>query len=257
MVFTDGAETTQTEQNLEQTTQETPPQESYVQKLVEAKGENWKDPETLAKGKLEADGYIKTLEEQLAQMREDIKKKEYQDQVLEQLQNKAADSTAAKTVAPTDNGNTEEQNTTGNLSEEHLKSLVEKTLTQREKDATVQQNLSQVDKSLVDSFGTEAAAVVKKKAEELGMSMDRLRDIASESPNAFFTLIGEAPRVQQNPMVQGSVRTEGVNMQVSAERNWAYYQKLRRENPNEYYQPKTQQMLMADKVKMGDRFGNT
>jgi len=257
MVFTDGAETTQTEQNLEQTTQETPPQESYVQKLVEAKGENWKDPETLAKGKLEADGYIKTLEEQLAQMREDIKKKEYQDQVLEQLQNKAADSTAAKNVAPTDNGNTKEQNTTGNLSEEHLKSLVEKTLTQREKDATVQQNLSQVDKSLVDSFGTEAAAVVKKKAEELGMSMDRLRDIASESPNAFFTLIGEAPRVQQNPMVQGSVRTEGVNMQVSAERNWAYYQKLRRENPNEYYQPKTQQMLMADKVKMGDRFGNT
>ncbi len=257
MVFTDGAETTQTEQNLEQTTQEAPPQESYVQKLVEAKGENWKDPETLAKGKLEADGYIKTLEEQLAQMREDIKKKEYQDQVLEQLQNKAADSTAAKNVAPTDNGNTKEQNTTGNLSEEHLKSLVEKTLTQREKDATVQQNLSQVDKSLVDSFGTEAAAVVKKKAEELGMSMDRLRDIASESPNAFFTLIGEAPRVQQNPMVQGSVRTEGVNMQVSAERNWAYYQKLRRENPNEYYQPKTQQMLMADKVKMGDRFGNT
>lgn len=137
-----------------------------------------------------------------------------------------------------------------------MKSLVEQTLTQREKDTTIQQNLTQVDKSLVESFGTEAAAVVKKKAEELGMSMDRLRDIAAESPNAFFTLIGEAPRALNNPMVQGSVRTEGVNMQVSAERNWAYYQKLRRENPNEYYQPKTQQMLMADKVKMGDRFGN-
>ncbi len=257
MVFTDGAETTQTEQNPATQAQETPPQESYVQKLVEAKGENWSNPETLAKGKLEADGYIKTLEEQLAQMREDIKKKEYQDQVLEQLQNKAADSTAAKTVAPSNNGNTEGQNTTGNLSEEDLKSLVEKTLTQREKDSVTKQNLTHVDKILGESFGTEAAAVVKKKAEELGMSMDRLRDIASESPNAFLTLIGEAPRVQQNPMVQGSVRTEGVNMQVSAERNWSYYQKLRRENPNEYYQPKTQQMLMADKVNMGDRFGNT
>jgi hypothetical protein len=257
MVFTDGTATTQTEQTNEQTTQETTPQESYVQKLVEAKGENWKDPETLAKGKLEADGYIKTLEEQLTQMREDMKKQEYQAQVLEQLQNKAADSTAAKTVAPSDNGNTEGQNTTGNLSEEDLKSLVEKTLTQREKYATVQHNLSQVDKSLVDRCGTEAAAVVQKKAAELGMSMDRLRDIAAESPNAFFTLIGEAPKIPTNPMVQGSVRTEGVNMQVSAERNWAYYQKLRRENPNEYYQPKTQQMLMADRVKMGDRFGNT
>ncbi len=100
-------------------------------------------------------------------MREDMKKQEYQAQVLEQLQNKAADSTAAKTGAPNDNGNTEEQNTTANLSEEHLKSLVEQTLTQREKDTTIQQNLTQVDKSLVESFGTEAAAVVKKKAEEL------------------------------------------------------------------------------------------
>ena len=94
MVFTDSAATAQTEQTAEVQGQETTPQESYLQKLVEAKGENWKDPEVLAKGKLEADGYIKTLEEQLAQMREDLKKQEYQAQVLEQLQNKAADSTA-------------------------------------------------------------------------------------------------------------------------------------------------------------------
>ena len=91
---------------------------------------------------------------------------------------------------------------------------------------------------------------------QLGMSMDRLRDIAAESPNAFFALIGEAPKAQQNPMVQGSVRTEGVNMQVSAERNWSYYQKLRRENPHEYYSPRNQQQLISDKMKMGDRFGN-
>ena len=81
MVFTDGTATAQTEQNAEQMQQETTPSESYLQKLVEAKGENWKDPEVLAKGKLEADGYIKTLEEQLAQMREDLKKQEYQAQV--------------------------------------------------------------------------------------------------------------------------------------------------------------------------------
>ena len=256
MVFSDGAETTQTEQAKEPNTQETSPQESYVQKLVEAKGENWKDPETLAKGKLEADGYIKSLEEQLSQMREDLKKQEYQAQVLDQLQNKAADSTAAKTGEPSNNGNTEEQNTTANLSEEHLKSLVEKTLSQREKDSVVKQNLNQVDQSLEQSFGTEAAAVVQKKAEELGMSMDRLREIASESPDAFFTLIGEKPKAF-SPMVQGSVRTEGVNMQTSTQRDWSFYQKLRRENPNEYFTPKVQQQLIADRMKLGDRFGNT
>lgn len=255
MVFTDGAATTQTEQTAEQTQQVTAPQESYLQKLVEAKGENWKDPEVLAKGKLEADGYIKTLEEQLAQMREDLKKQEYKEQVLEQLQNKAADTTAAKNGVPNNNGSVEGQNTTGNLSEEDLKSLVEKTLSQREKENLVKQNLAQVDKALEDSFGTEAMAVVQKKAQELGVSLERMKDIAAESPNAFFALIGEKPRQPFNPMIQGSVRTEGVNMQASTERNWSYYQKLRRENKNLYYTPKVQQQLMEDKMRLGDNFG--
>jgi hypothetical protein len=57
-------------------------------------------------------------------------------------------------------------------------------------------------------------------------------------------------------MVQGSVRTEGVNMKSSTERNWAYYQNLRRTNKHDYYTPKVQQQLMEDKMRMGDGFGN-
>ena len=255
MVFTEGTETTQTTQPEQ--TQETPsPQGSFLSKLVEAKGENWKDPEVLAKGKIEADGYIQTLEGQLTQMREDLKKKEYQDEVLEQLQKKATESTAVNNGVPNNNNsNADGENTTRNISEEDLKSLVEQTLTQREADAVTKTNLQRVDEELDKSFGTNAEEVVKKKAEELGMSMDRLSEIASESPNAFFTLIGE-PKPTFNPMVNGSVRTEGVNMQVSTDRNWQYYQKLRRENPNQYYEPKMQQQLLQDRMRLGDNFGN-
>jgi hypothetical protein len=57
-------------------------------------------------------------------------------------------------------------------------------------------------------------------------------------------------------MTQGSVRTDGVAMQSSSQRDWSYYQKLRRENRNEYYSPKVQQQLMEDKMRMGDKFGN-
>jgi len=257
MVFTDSAATKQPEQNAEQTQTEASPQASFLDKLVETKGENWRDPETLAKGKLEADGYIKNLEDQLVQMREDMKKQDYQADLLAQLQNKATETTTVNNgESNNNNGSINTQNTTGVVDEDTLKSLVEKTLTQREKNSTVQQNLSQVDKELESSFGTEAAATVQKKAEELGMSMDRLRDIASESPSAFFTLIGQ-PEKTFSPMVQGSVRTEGVNMQASADRNWSYYQNLRRENPNQYYSPKIQQQLIQDKMKMGDKFGNS
>jgi len=253
MVFTDENVTKQDNQNNEAQGQETPQQESFLDKLVQAKGENWKDPEVLAKGKLEADGYIKNLEDQLSQMREDLKKQEYKNEVLDQLQSKAAETTAASNGEP-NSSSTKEQNTTANLSEEDLKSLVEQTLSQREKSALVQSNLELVDKELEGSFGTEAKAQIEKKAQELGMSIDRLRDIAAESPNAFFALIGENKR-PVNPMVSGSVRTEGVNMQASTERDWNYYQKLRRENRNLYYTPKVQQQLMDDKARLGDKFG--
>ena len=256
MVLTDLAATEQPTQVAEQTQTETQPQESFLQKLVEAKGDNWKDPEVLAKGKLEADGYIKNLEDQIAQMREDMKKQDYQAQILEQLQNKAAETTTAQTAMPNDNGSTETQNTTASLSENDLESLVEKTLVKREQDSVIKQNLAQVDQELVNSFGTEAEATVRQKAQELGMSLSRLRDIAAESPTAFFSLIGQ-PQQTFSPMVQGSVRTEGVNMQASNTRDWNYYQKLRRENPNQYYSPKVQQQLIQDRMKMGDKFGNT
>ena len=254
MVFTDAPATEQSNQNTDTTATESQQDGSYLQKIVEAKGDNWKDPEVLAKGKLEADGYIKNLEDQLTQMREDLKKQEYKNEVLDQLQTKAAETTAATNEVPNNNSSTKEQNTTATFSEEDLKSLVEKTLGQRELEAKVQGNLQLVDKELEGSFGTEAKAQIEKKAEELGMSIERLRDIAAESPNAFFALIGENKR-PVSPMVAGSVRTEGVNMQSSTERDFNYYQKLRRENRNLYYSAKTQQQMFEDKARLGDKFG--
>jgi hypothetical protein len=256
-VFTDGTATAQTNEVTEQTTTETTtPQESFVAKLVEAKGENWSNPEVLAKGKLEADTYISELEGQLSQLREDLGKQDYAQKLLDQLQNKAADPTTANTAMPNNNntGGTSEGNTNPNLSEEDLKSLVEKTLTAREKEGVVKQNLSLVDQELEKSYGTEAKATVLKKAEELGISIERMQEIAAESPTAFFSLIGE-PKKSFSPMVQGSVRTEGVTMQASTDRDWSYYQKLRRENKNLYYTPKVQRQLMEDKVRMGEKFG--
>lgn len=255
-VFSGGAATEQSTQAEQQTTETTQPQESFVAKLVEAKGENWKDPEVLAKGKLEADNYITELEQQLSQMREDMSKQDYAKALLDQLQNKAADPTTANTVMPNNNntGGTMEGNTSLSPSEDDLKSLVEQTLTQRERDNTVKQNLALVDQELEKSYGTEARATIEKKSKELGISIERMQEIASESPTAFFSLIGE-PKKSFSPMVQGSVRTEGVNMQASTERDWSYYQKLRRENKNLYYTPKIQQQLMDDKIRLGEKFG--
>jgi len=255
-VFTESSPTTDTPQPELQATQETKPVESYVTKLAEAKGDNWKDPEVLAKGKIEADSHIEQLERQLSEMKEDLGKQDYSKQLLEELQNKAADPTTANTAMPNNNtGGTVQENTNSNVSEADLKSLVEKTLSERDRESVIKQNLSLVDQELESSFGTEALNRVKEKSKELGISMQRLQEVASESPNAFFSLIGE-PKKDFKPMVQGSVRTESVNMQSSSERNWKYYQNLRRENRNLYYSPKVQQQILQDKQRLGEQFGN-
>jgi hypothetical protein len=241
----------------EATTQETPPQESFVSKLVETRGEKWGDPEVIAKGKLEADAYVKTLEEQLAQMREDLGKQDYASELLTQLQQKAPNPTVGNTVESNNNnesGTYADDNTNHSVDDEQLKSLVEKTLTEREAKATVDQNLSVVVTQLEELYGTEANATVQKKAQELGMTLERIEDLAKESPSAFFALLGEN-KVPTKSLAHTSIRTEGVNYQNTGQRDWAYYSQLRRENKNMYYTPKVQQQLLEDKQRLGSKFG--
>lgn len=254
-VFTEGSQTEDTTQT-EPTNNETQPQESFLAKLVEAKGDNWKDPEVLAKGKLESDKYIAELERQLKEMQEDLKKEDYAEKILQEIRNKATDTSNVSQSLPNNNtaGTKDETTPQASLSEEDLKSLVEKTLTEREKQSTVSQNLKLVEEELTKQYGTETSAILKSKSEELGISMKRMEELASESPSAFFALLGEKKKVF-NPMVNSSVRTEGVNLQASSDRNWQYYQNLRRENRNLYYTPKVQRQLMEDKARLGDKFG--
>ena len=247
----------QVSQEPEQTTDEAQPQESFIQKLVEARGETWKDPEVIAKGKLEADAYIKTLEEQLASMREDLGKNDYAAKLLEQLEKKAPDPTTGQTPEPNNNnlsGTDTDDNTSRVVSDDDLKSLVEKTLTEREAAQTVEQNLSQVTKQLQEDYGTEANAKVQERAKELGVSLARMEELAKESPTAFFSLLGGVKKPLPS-MTQGSIRTEGVSQKNAGVRDWAYYQKLRRENKALYYTPQIQRQLFEDKKRMGSGFG--
>lgn len=246
-----------TEQQAEGTQAETQAfetEESYVKKLVEARGEKWQDPEVIAKGKFEADNHIKELERQLEELRGDLSKNEYAKQLLETLQGKAGATTSPNSVdaqQKEQEGSSADQNTTGDAGD--LESLVEETIRKREQQQTAQQNLSQVQETLGKAFGTEANKVVQERAKELGMSLDRLQDIATESPSAFMRLIGESPAVETNPAPSSSVNTTAKFNQTN-ERNWSYYQELRRSKPKQYYSPKVQNSLVQDRQRLGDRF---
>lgn len=229
-------------QTTGQTTTETQTTEDWLAKVVETKGESFKDVQVLAKSKLEADRYIKSLEDQLKQLREETVKTDYAEKILATLQSKAqAPATTTSDTKP-------------EISEEVIKSLVEQTLTQREKQNTAEQNVSKVQQELAAKYGTEAKAHVERRAAELGMSLERMSALAAESPTAFMTLLGEPTKKDSKPLTQGSLNTASFQANP-ADRDWNYYQNLRRTNKALYYNPKTQQQMMQDKMRLGDKFG--
>jgi hypothetical protein len=251
MLFED--QTTGQDTNQSANTQTT---EDWLAKVVETKGDKFKDVQVLAKSKYEADTYIKELERQLKELREETSKQDYAKELFTRLQDKGTDTTKVDTVGSNNtNGGTNPSETKPVLSEDIIKTLVEQTLTQRERQNTAAQNAALVRQELVSKFGTEAKAYVERKASELGMTYNRLSEIAQESPNAFFTLIGEEKK-DFKPLTQGSVNTAAASLQAPASRDFKFYQELRRKNKALYYDPKTQQQMFQDKLRLGDKFGN-
>lgn len=223
--------------------------QSYLDQLVQQRGEQFRDPEALAKSKIEADKHIQNLEDQLSNLREDLGKQDYAKEVVALLQeNKAPSPTGGNNPEAQNNGGTnKEEKPSPGVSEDDLKRLVEDAITGREKSATAQQNLRQADSQLEEMFGTEAEAKVKEKANELGMSVERMKALAEESPGALVNLMGGKPKEEYRPMVNGSVNPQAnASNNQSNVRDMAYYMKMRKEDRATFYRPETQRQMVKD-----------
>lgn len=220
-------------------------QESYVQKLVATKGPQWSDPEVLARGKLEADTFIGQLQTQLSELREDLSKMDYSKQLLEQLNNKAAVTT------PVPNGGVPEVKTNDTQGDD-INSLISKAVMDYNHTQVTTTNLEQAQKYLADTFGERAEDTLKEKAGQLGISTERMLEIAKESPNAFKQLVGGKPTVPSTKIF-GTINTAAI-AKDTGERTNSFYSDLRKTNPKQYYSPEVQRQKMADATRLGQDF---
>jgi len=238
--------TTSTEQNDQQT------QANYIEQLV-GEGKKFKDVESLAKGKLEADKHISEITQTLAELREEVAKQDYAKDLLAKLQNKGTDSGTVNSAMDNNTGNSDTGNTNQNAS---IETLVEQAITKKEQTRTLEQNIAIANEAVVAQFGDKSAEVVKAKAVELGMSVDRLKEMAAESPTAFLQLIGvKAMKRTDSVTSKSSVRTEAFSS-TSTDRTFQYYQNMRKENKSLYYSPKIQRTLIEDRMRLGEKFYN-
>lgn len=236
---------------FDETPSETP-SESFVDQLVAAKGDQFRDPEAMAKSLLSADPHIKKLEAENATYREAQQKEAFAESLLEELR-KTQTPTSGEVVKPESTGGDEGATTPTNP--EDIKKLVEEAISLKEQESTVAQNVAEADRLMVERFGDQAGSELGKKAEELGVSKEYMLEVAQKSPNAFMRLMGDAPAQQTNSSTEGSVNTSALQVSNSnGKKSWSYYKELMRKDEKTYRSREVQAQLNKDIAEQGDAF---
>jgi hypothetical protein len=221
--------------------------ETFVGKLVAAKGETWSDPETIAKGYLAAQQHIDTLESERNTAVEAASKNDYMTEGLDRIEAGKAKPVSGEPAS--ENTGTSATDNQG-ITVEQIKGLVAETLTAQEAERTATQNLGETKSRLAAAFGTEAGSQLEKAMATHGMTKQRMDQLASESPTAFMALMGAPTQKQTNSLAASSVNSVGDLSRDSGKQDWAYWQKMRRENPKQYRDSSTQKRMLEARESM-------
>lgn len=228
----------------------------YFNELV-GEGKKFKDPQSLAKGKMQSDMFIQKLQGELRELRERQKETTSVQELVEQvrkLTSRTNDSEPGNT-----NPDDERDQNNNELSEDKLRELISQHLEADKSASKRKQNLESVKKTLESTWGSGYAKILKDRADELGVTPDYLNSMAAEQPKVFLRTIGldseqkasgdlfNPPRSSVNTASLGSANN-------GSKKNFAFYEKMRKENPKEYSSARVQNEMFAQAKTLGDDF---
>lgn len=228
---------------------------NWFEELV---GENkkFKTPADLAKGKAESDHYIRILEKRLDDLRNDytsLRNDATSRANLEQLVNQLRE---AQRPASSDNQNAnEDMSNKPVFNPDEVKSMISNELQEFEKKRSAEQNYKLVSDKIRQHFGNNYQSALTQQISELGMSPEEFNDLARRNPNLVLRTLGlDRPATQDTfqPPPRGSQQTSFTP--TTEKRTWSYYQKMKRENPAQYHNPKTAIQMEKDYLALGTEF---
>ena len=174
-----------TEENLldPQTQEPTEPVDVFKE-ISSAVGKNYSDKDALIKALTEKDSFIETLKTENATTRE----------LVETLATKVDESiNAQKVLEELKVTKPEADATPGQTADkEDVASIFNELYSSKEKETRAKANQAAVNSKLVELYGDKAAEVLRTKAESLGLGLTRIKELASESPQAVLSLLGAA-----------------------------------------------------------------
>src|SRR5882757_8810875 len=162
---------------------ELPEDKDFVTELV-GDGKKYKTQNDLAKSVIYGQNHILTLEEELKNLREEMKTRKTIEDFTNQIKN----------LKPNESVVQDEQRQNEQVSDKPglTQADVEQLLTARETKVRYESNLQNTVSKLTEKFGENTASVIAKKATELGVTKEHLRSIAQTTPGIFLALFDNA-----------------------------------------------------------------
>lgn len=224
----------------------------------------FKTVDDLAKGKMEADIFITELQNETAQYRQLLESNTARDQKLDQLFElltkrpeqsnvQGAHQTAQETTV------TSEQSKQETLfsSKEDLDSYVNDLLKGREMSTRAEKNLNEVQAKLTEKYSDKSATFIKKRSDELGITVDDMKSMAERSPAAFYRMMDMDSQPRSSLSFNDTISSAETNTKESdgSVRNREWWNTQRREKGKRWFlRPENQKAYFSDYQSLGSKF---
>ncbi len=220
--------------------------------------EKYHDEKGIARALIEKENFIKQLKNETAGLRSELASRSKVEETVDRLLSMRTNESGSNSPAPT--GGQPAQPNASETKQGLTLEEVEALLAKRQADAQAAQNLEITKQKLQETYGTEWQKVVAKKGKEIGESAEFFDALARKNPNALFALLGAPEKKPSEPsLFEGTVNTTSQvlgNGGVTTDRTYAYYEKIKKANPNEYWSPRVQNQMHKDALRLGPAFFN-
>lgn len=196
---------------------------------------------------MEADDYIKVLERQLDEYRNDnanLRERDTSRASLDELYDRVVNARNQSLEQPS------RREATNNLD---IDKIIEAKLETARRAEQGKTNLELVREKIREKIGENYQDNLKKRIEYLDLTQEEADTMAATKPKTFLKMLGLDT---QTDTFQAPVSNTNVSSTQNAQpkRTWSYYQQMKKENPKEYYKPQTNLQMLNDYQELGTDF---
>jgi hypothetical protein len=234
---------------------------NYLEELV-GDGKKFKTVDDLARGKAESDAFINRLLEEQKQLRDDFNQVRAQlnqrtklDEFLDKVNKPDSDTSGSDNNQNSNSGGANQ----AAFDPSKIDEIVDKRLSDKERERQAQSNANFVKEELQKAYGADYVTKLAEVAEDLGLSRERVNQLAATEPKALLRLVGVG-QAQNTPQARPDVfsppKSSGtfVPRVQNTEKNYAFYEDMRKKDPTRYWSPDVQVEIHKRAMELGEAF---